>query len=152
MPEPPPHVQRAIQDLDRKLAEHKSRMQKLRQEHQREIEKREEERQEAPLWVPVLMLMVLIGLIGAGIFFERRQKRRRQVVASQARTIYFLILEEKDPEEIWAALTKLELTKKDVPAFRLGLTAAMLSVPLPWYRPDVPNLVQEIHQYLDQLG
>ena len=69
-----------------------------------------------------------------------------QLYRRDAWTVAAMIAEDADCELILATVDELALQPEEVQDFLVAFRLSMLTLPVPWYRPDIPKLVEEVCQ------
>lgn len=168
--------------LERQQQEAERRLQEVQQEHEQEMAEWDQrfrqldearQKQEAPAWVPYVMLPAALGLLALVIWHARREQSRQNQSCGEARgallqqepmqsvsapddppqsyrrdawTVAAMIAEDADRERILAKVDELALQPEEVQDFLVVFRMSMLTLPMPWYRPDIPQLVEEVCQ------
>jgi hypothetical protein len=103
---------------------------------------------EENVWpIVTLTAAVCLGLTILAIR-EHRKKRHRQRVANQAAAIVALIWEDADPGEIRRTIDEFQIDRADAETFKTAMMMNAFFMPMPWYRLDIPRLLQAIGRYV----
>lgn len=143
------------QTLDEGERAVKEMTERIRTQHEKlEQERLEREQNEAPWWVPVGMLLALGAIMGALAWYERRRRRyaKAKMIAFVilAQEIVALILEDAEELTVWAKIRELRIAESDQPAFMKAYDLALMTLPIPWYREDVPQWRQKLVKHFIQ--
>lgn len=145
--------------LHRKAEEFQQRVDSINLEFQQSLEKTKSEIEqfhrsssrpptEKNVW-PIVTLAATICLgLSIWVLREHRTKRRRQHVENQAATVVALVWDEIDPDEIRRVIDEFQIDRADVETFRTAMMKNALGLPLPWYRLDIPGLLEAIGRYV----
>ncbi len=79
---------------------------------------------------------------------SRRTRRRRKRVANQAAAIVALVWDEIDPEEIRRVIDGLQIDRAHAETFKTAMMVHAVCLPMPWYRLDIPRLLEAIGRYV----
>ncbi|MCA9116535.1 MAG: hypothetical protein KDA79_15735 [Planctomycetaceae bacterium] len=128
--------------------------------------------QEAPWWFPVSLIVFMLSIAYwlSQKELKRREQSRMAAAAAPLRsasadsdtfhkptgeveqlrrdawTVAAMIAEDADREQIFAKVDEFNVTPSQVPEFLMALKLSMMTLPNPWYRPDIPELVEEVCQ------
>lgn len=97
--------------------------------------------------IVTLTATVCLGLTILAIR-EHRRKRHRQRIANHAAAIVALIWEDADPGEIRRTIDEFQIDRADAETFKNAMMMNALFMPMPWYRVDIPKLLEAIGGYV----
>lgn len=132
--------------LQSEAQEFQQRMDEIDRKVQQSLERTK--RQEENIWpIVTLAATICLGLTIRAIR-EHRTRRRRQHVAAQAAAIVALVWEDVDPEEIRRVIDEFQIDRAYAETFKTAMMMNALFLPMPWYRVDIPKLLEAIGRYV----
>lgn len=132
--------------LQSEAQEFQQRMDEIDRKVQQSLERTK--RQEENIWpIVTLAATICLGLTIRAIR-EHRTRRRRQHVATQAAAIVALVWEDVDPEEIRRVIDEFQIDRAYAETFKTAMMMNALFLPMPWYRVDIPKLLEAIGRYV----
>lgn len=148
----PDPLQHQAQEFQQRMDEIDLEFQQSLERTKSEIEQFQRESSQPPqaenVWpIVTLAAAVLLGLIVLTIR-EHRTRRRRQRVANQAAAIVALVWDEIDPEEIRRVIDEFQIDLAYAETFKTAMMINALCLPMPWYRLDIPRLLEAIGRYI----
>ncbi len=148
----PDPLQHQAQEFQQRMDELDLEFQQSLERTKSEIEQFRRESSQPPqaenVWpIVTLAAAVFLGLAVLAIR-EHRTRRRRQRVANQAAAIVALVWDEIDPEEIRRVIDGFQIDRAHAETFKTAMMMHAVYLPMPWYRLDIPRLLEAIGRYV----
>ncbi len=159
----PDPLQHQAQEFQQRMDEIDLEFQQSLERTTRQIEQFQRESSQPPqtenVWpIVTLTATVFLGLAVLAVLAirEHRTRRRRQRVARQvvdrvarqAVDIVALVWDEIDPEEIRRVIDGFEIDPAHAEIFKVVMMTQAMCWPMPWYRLDIPKLLESIGRYV----
>jgi len=128
-------------DFQKKLQETQSRQEQI-------LNQPNDARNDDVFWPIVILGLVVFGGFVGHLIYSKLRKRRTQKVSLQARDIVYMIWEDVTLDDICDRIDTLELTSNDSEHFLLAMKMSTIGLPIFWYRPDIPQMLEAVDTYV----